>query len=132
MFDDFTQSFSQERKSLGSKKTPKPRSRPSGSSKIGRAKSEGSVRNHKDYDPYWLPDDDEELDEVGACCFPALSTLFFVFEQQAEPTKGQDHWSVSEVPLDFLKYLYVMPAVRVFPGTKHISAGIAITLVSEH
>ena len=76
MFDDFTRSFSQERKSLGSKKTPKPRSRPSGSSKIGRAKSEGSVRNHKDYDPYRLPDDDEELDEVGACCFPALSTLF--------------------------------------------------------
>ncbi|XP_076467824.1 cytokine-like nuclear factor N-PAC [Babylonia areolata] len=51
-----------EKKSQSAKKAPKPRTKPSGSGKIGRPKSEGSVRNHKDYDPYRLPDDDE-LDE---------------------------------------------------------------------
>ena len=64
--------------------------------------------------------------------FPSSVNPFFVFEQQAEPTKGQDHWSVSEVPLDFLKYLYVVPAVRVFPGTKHISAGTGVWTLVEH
>ena len=53
---------------LSSKKSPKVRGRPLvASAKTGRSsKSEGSVRNHKDYDPYRLPDDDEEeMDEVG-------------------------------------------------------------------
>lgn len=36
------------------------------------------MRNHKDYDPYRLPDDEEEEDEVGACCFPALSVTLLL------------------------------------------------------
>ncbi|KAL8570307.1 hypothetical protein ACOMHN_011328 [Nucella lapillus] len=50
------------KKSQSAKKAPKPRSKPTSSGKIGQPKSEGSEHNHKDYDPYRLPDDDE-LDE---------------------------------------------------------------------